>query len=245
MKARIGLVVSLVLVSGGVENWLPASAICAAPQISLDKSSGNPGESVTINGENFADGCGDTATVDVGNPNTQPQPTPPPPLRGIQIVLLQYGHSWELATVDADNTYRFQVTVHVPEGPNGGSSTVRAAHQKIQPIKDDNGWTYPAEETFTVTGVETPSIQTSPATTPTPSEAATVASQPPVESTAGARAPTANGSPTDRSVQAAGSAGRLSLASVRRSPAVAVIVVLAVVMLALGATAAWRRRRTG
>src|SRR5207248_5429552 len=98
----------------------PANAQCARTVV-LDTApkSAAPGAPVTVTGSGFVAGCPDVVA------NGVPQ-DPFHPETGINIVFSQGSESVVLATVDADSTNGFEVTVVIPTTAKAGAATISA-----------------------------------------------------------------------------------------------------------------------
>lgn len=111
---RLRLVLAVIAVGGLVSVGPSASADCAAPSLEVGVSEVAAGEPLRISGHAWGDACNDTSG---------PGPCNPPPLGNpIQDITLELrnketGTRYDLATVDANEEYAFDVTVIVPQVP--------------------------------------------------------------------------------------------------------------------------------
>ena len=118
----LALAVGAVYIFGWIEG---AGAACVAPELEVRPASVEPGGSVTVTGTGFITECNDVIT-----PN-EPPPPPSPPETGIEIAFVQGDDIDVLATVSADASYRFIVTVIVPADATAGEATVRAVGDSL------------------------------------------------------------------------------------------------------------------
>lgn len=106
----------------------PASASCAAPYL---KATGllvlERGETVTIEGRSFIDGCRDSMTCSgvLGCDSCEYDDPPPTPMRDVGLRLVQRDRTWRLAVSDAqtaDSNHLGWVswTFDVPAGARPG-----------------------------------------------------------------------------------------------------------------------------
>jgi hypothetical protein len=114
----------------------PASADCAAPQLSIDgeySSRGDPielqrGDEVTIEGRYFVDGCNDTGGGGAFG-CSQDEPESTPPQQNVELQLLEKRSSAtgiSLGRADADGDGRATWTITVPSDAPTGSGVMRA-----------------------------------------------------------------------------------------------------------------------
>lgn len=103
----------------------PASAVCAAPEVTVAPATAAPGSEVDVAGRYFVDGCNDTGDV-----------PDPPASTGIRVVVDQAGESWRLATVDAndDDEHTVWVRVRLPEALAPGPATLRVERAVPVPL---------------------------------------------------------------------------------------------------------------
>jgi hypothetical protein len=97
-----------------------ANAQCIrTPVLDVTPKSAAPGAPVTVTGSGFVAGCPDVVA------NGVPQ-DPFHPETGIDIEFTQGSESVVLATVDADSTNSFQLTVDIPTTAKAGTATISA-----------------------------------------------------------------------------------------------------------------------
>jgi hypothetical protein len=104
----------------GVVSAPPASADCAGPSMTFSPHDVVRGGEVTATGERWGDNCYDTG--------------PPPDGEGvlgravtdIEIVVVQGEKEWVVATVDAEDDYRFTTQVNVPQDATPGDAQMIA-----------------------------------------------------------------------------------------------------------------------
>ena len=125
------MLLALLLVLGAVALGLPggpgpASASCAAPQLTVQQESGGvpalaPGSSVDVVGERFVNGCDDTGGGGggLGCSGDEP-PGALPPLVDQRLVLTQQGRSFDLGSADADPAGHVTWAVTVPDDVEPG-----------------------------------------------------------------------------------------------------------------------------
>lgn len=149
------LIVSIVgLFAVGLVSAPPASADCAGPSMTFAPHDVVRGGEVTATGERWGDNCYDTG--------------PPPdgegvlgrPLNDIEIVVIQGEREWVVATVDADDDYRFTTQVDVPQDAAPGDAEMIARKAGTLPYVSNSD---PALRISDAPAVE------SPPTTDTPS----------------------------------------------------------------------------
>lgn len=102
-----------------------AGALCAAPH--LEVSGGDvvaPGDEITVTGRFYVDGCADAIYVVDGKQTPNETESA---MTGLHVEWLQGDTSTTLATVSADASGKFTVTVTVPTDATAGSGAVRVA----------------------------------------------------------------------------------------------------------------------
>jgi hypothetical protein len=100
----------------------PAAASCVGPTIRTEGLDLRRGESATIAGESFVDGCRDTMTCSgiLGCSRCEYTDPPPQPMRDVALRLEQGRRSWTLGTVDADDAGEVAWVIVVPEDARPG-----------------------------------------------------------------------------------------------------------------------------
>lgn len=114
------LVLSIVALVVGVVSAPPASADCSAPSMTFSPHDVVRGGEVIATGKAWGDNCYDTG--------------PPPdgegvlgrPVTDIDIVVVQGEEEWIVATIDADDDYRFTTPVNVPQDATPGDAQMIA-----------------------------------------------------------------------------------------------------------------------
>lgn len=104
----------------GVVSAPPASADCSGPSMTFSPHDVVRGGEVIATGKGWGDNCYDTG--------------PPPdgegvlgrPVTDIEIVVVQGDKEWVVATVDADENYRFMSSVNVPQDATPGDAQMIA-----------------------------------------------------------------------------------------------------------------------
>ena len=132
MRARLALAVI-------VAAFVPqaASASCAAPEWDVDNDRAQTGESITISGRFFIDGCNDTGSASwCGGPAPQ---EPEVPMTGIRFQLLGGDESVDAVTVSADEQGDVAATLTVPQDAKAGAYKVVATYfgqgQEAVPVR--------------------------------------------------------------------------------------------------------------
>lgn len=100
-----------------------AFAICPAAEIEVAPSSALPGSQVTVRGLGFLATCYDVQIC----PGELCAPRRDLPLRDIDLVLAQGANKWTLATVDANDDFRFSEVVTLPEHIDAGAGVITAS----------------------------------------------------------------------------------------------------------------------
>lgn len=108
-----------------------SSAACAAPAVSVEPATAQPGDEVTVRGEAMVDGCADAISVDKHG-NQTPNETESP-ITSIDVILRTGEFDIVLATVDADANGKFEIAVVVPEGTPTGTAQVSTDVEFTEP----------------------------------------------------------------------------------------------------------------
>ena len=98
----------------------PAAADCASPNVTFSPHDVDRGGEVTATGKYMGDSCYDTG------PPPEGQDALGRPLTGVEIVVVQGDMEWVIATVDADEEYRFSAKVTVPRDASPGEAQLLA-----------------------------------------------------------------------------------------------------------------------
>lgn len=115
----LGTALMAILVAPAPE---PAIAQCSGPYFDdIDNLVLTRGQTATIEGRSFVDGCQDTGSCSVGcNADCDYGPEPEPST-DITLQLVQRGHTWKLGVADADDdgrvTWTFEVPRRAQQGP--------------------------------------------------------------------------------------------------------------------------------
>ncbi len=118
-RLALALVVSGLFVFVGVR---PSTGSCAGPSLELLPRQVRLGQNLTIKGAQFSNApCEDTGGGCLPRKKRRVEP-----LRGIEVSIQQAGRIERVATVDADNHYRIEITVPVPTSFQPGRAQVVA-----------------------------------------------------------------------------------------------------------------------
>jgi hypothetical protein len=119
-QPNVKTLVSSVVLSISLIAFTPnAEARCVPPKFSLSSAKGERGTTVTVTGQNFWDRCNDVVI-----PGQAPRVTAG--AKSIKILLKQGDKSRLLATVDADASLRFSVSVTIPIDASPGLASIVA-----------------------------------------------------------------------------------------------------------------------
>ena len=113
MKCRV--VMALVLVGSALSITPRAGADCSGPIFEVDDRRITAGDQLRITGSGWGDACNDT-----GGPGCDPPPLGEP-IQDVTIMLRNKAtrETVEVATVDADDEYAFEVVVEIRDIPRG------------------------------------------------------------------------------------------------------------------------------
>ncbi|MCK0116471.1 hypothetical protein MWU57_05455 [Isoptericola sp. S6320L] len=122
--ALVALAAFLSTTACAPESASSSDAACAAPVVEVSVSSVQPGDELTVSGGGFTGGCADASTVESGAILPTEDVTTS---SGITVRWVQPGAATvDLATVDADASGAWTVTVTVPPDAVEGEAAVRA-----------------------------------------------------------------------------------------------------------------------
>jgi hypothetical protein len=108
----------------GAAERSPVSAACMEPALIVTPRQAAPGQTVTVSGRGWRQGCNDTVQCPTNGPcSTDPQA---PARTGIEVAFSQGRQSDRLGMADAGNDSNFTVTAVVPRWSKAGAATVRA-----------------------------------------------------------------------------------------------------------------------
>lgn len=126
MLKQLGVAVSIVLglSACGADGQTSDAKACAAPVIATVGTAA-VGETVTVVGENFLDGCNDNIVVDANGVEIGNRPDVKP-INGITLSFAQGDTDAELARVDADENGSFSVEVAIPASAHSGTAALWA-----------------------------------------------------------------------------------------------------------------------
>lgn len=120
----LGLLALLAALAVAPYPQAPARASCAGPYLELDRKPVlERGQSVTVAGVHFVDGCRDTMSCSAvpGCGGCHYDDPPPQPMTGVDLELRQSGRTWVLDTQDADESgdivWEFELPEEVQPGP--------------------------------------------------------------------------------------------------------------------------------
>jgi len=120
MMMRLLALTVVGFVAIGMISANPAAADCAGPTVTFAPHDVDRGGEVTVTGEYMGDSCYDTG------PPPEGQGALGRPLTGVEIVAVQGDMEWVIATVDADEEYRFTAQVTVPWDASPGEAQLLA-----------------------------------------------------------------------------------------------------------------------
>jgi hypothetical protein len=129
-------IVSLAVAVGSflVVTVAPARGACAAPSISLLPSSvASPGDTVTVVGASWGTDCNDV----VSSPSCSHPPPLGRPADGIELRMT--GPSQlvpRLGVVNADDAYRFELSIQLPQALAPGTYRIEAQHDQFSTFVD-------------------------------------------------------------------------------------------------------------
>ena len=151
MRRLRAMLVVLVVAAGGLGLFAPPSALgsCVAPSITLQDVASELstvdgeqtpvftvalGDTLTVDGEYFFDGCNDVIVSSGCSGPTEPPPAPA--ARGVPLVLAQAGHHWTLGRADAageEELWAITWTAALPDDlePGPAKLTARTAELKL------------------------------------------------------------------------------------------------------------------
>ena len=121
----------------------PASASCAAPYLKVsERLVLERGETMTIEGRSFADGCQDSMSCSgaLGCDSCKYDDPPPVPLDDVGLRLVQRGRTWTVAVADAGTAESNRLgwvewTFEVPVDARRGPAKLFPEHAEAVPIE--------------------------------------------------------------------------------------------------------------
>lgn len=118
------LVAAVAAVGGcavGEETSTGSAAACAAREVFVDPASVSPGETVTVEGVGFIDGCEDNPEEVDGVESSHTSTSPD---ADIPVMWMQGDSEVELARIDADSDGQWTAEVSVPFDATSGSAEI-------------------------------------------------------------------------------------------------------------------------
>lgn len=120
MRRQRTLLALVAVILGVVVLQDPAGADCAGPEISHDTGEFSHHSTVTVTGRFFGDNCYDTGPPPEGEGSLGR------PLTAIEVLLVQDGSEWVVASGNADESYTFEVEITIPADVAPGHVEVAA-----------------------------------------------------------------------------------------------------------------------